>query len=122
MSLITPEQAQTFDLRDLSDGYGGQLPSEVGSYPAFEKLAETFLDLQRRFDTERAAIGALIAEVPGAAQADRHALAVATAANEPDPGSLAVEALAERVTAARRRITGLADALDTAFRALMDAL
>jgi hypothetical protein len=111
-----------FDLSDLSTGHDGPIPPEVASYPALAELIATFTSLRPRFDRERTSIYALVSEASGAVHADRHALAVAMAAEEDDPGTPATDALAERVNAARRRMQGLGDALDVAHRALLDAL
>jgi hypothetical protein len=111
-----------FDLSDLSPGHDGSMPPEVAEHPLFAEKAEHFLRLQARYDRDRAAIHKLATEAPAAVQADRHALAVAMAADEDDPGTPSTDALAERMQAARRRITGLSDALNTAYRALVDAL
>jgi hypothetical protein len=120
--ILTPERQRLFDLSDLSEGHGGDLPPEVAEHRLFRQTAEHFLALKERFDAERRAIYALVAEASAAVAADRHALAVAMAADEDDPGTPATDAPAEKVTAARHRVMGLADALDAAHRELLDAL
>jgi hypothetical protein len=120
--MTTTTDLSVFDLSDLSHGHDGLIPSEVAAHPLFADKAEHFLTLQQRFEEDRIAIHALATEAPAAVAADRHALAVAMAADEDDPGTPATDALAKKLQAARRRITGLSDALNTAYRALVDAL
>jgi hypothetical protein len=120
--MSTTDLLNIFDLSDISEGHDGLIPPEVVKHPLFAKKAKHFLGLQERFQHERAAIHALATEAPSAVEADRHALAVAMAADEDDPGNPAVETLAEKVQVARRRMGGLSTALDGAYRDLVDAL
>jgi hypothetical protein len=53
---------------------------------------------------------------------DRHALEVAVVAGEEDPGTPALDALADRITAAKRTALGLSDGLRAAHAAFLEAL
>jgi hypothetical protein len=120
--LVSERNAAAFSTDDIPEGHGGVIPPEVGAYKPLKAAAEKYLDLSGRYSEASRKVHALLAEVSGAMASDRHALEVAVVAGEDDPGTPALDALADRITTAKRTALGLSDGLNAAHRDLVDAL
>jgi hypothetical protein len=110
-----------FNVADTRDFSRNVLPPEAADSPLAPYDVE-YRRLLGLYDEAVAELRKIAGRGPEAAEADRRALAQSMAAGKPDPGERGTAELHEQFIAQRRKVTGLADAIDAAYDAMRRAI